>query len=63
MTIRIDPAPGARLRFLTKKAGEEDFDPADFEVLFDHGVSTTCPSPYERLLHDALAGRTELFVR
>ncbi len=62
MTIRIDPAPGARLRFFTKKAGEEDFDPADFEVLFDHGVSDV-PGPYERLLHDALRGRTELFVR
>ena len=62
MTIRIDPRPGARLRFLTKRAGEEAFDPADFEVQFDQG-SETVPEPYERLLADALAGRTQLFVR
>jgi glucose-6-phosphate 1-dehydrogenase len=35
MTIRIDPEPGARLRFLAKKAGEEAFEPADLEVLFE----------------------------
>ena len=27
MTIRIDPVPGARLRFLAKRAGEDAFDP------------------------------------
>ena len=62
MTIRIDPHPGARLRFLTKAAGEEEFEPADFEVEFDHGAEAV-PEPYERLLADALAGRTQLFVR
>jgi glucose-6-phosphate 1-dehydrogenase len=62
ITIRIDPTPGARLRFLTKRAGEEAFDPADFEVLFDQGAEAV-PEPYERLLSDALAGRTQLFVR
>ena len=61
MTIRIDPQPGARLRFLTKAAGEEAFDTADFTVLFDH--EATVPEPYERLLSDALSGRTDLFVR
>lgn len=62
MTIRIDPEPGARLGFFTKKAGEDDFEPADFQVLFDRD-SDRVPEPYERLLHDALRGRTELFVR
>ena len=62
MTIRIDPDPGARLRFHAKKAGEDDFEPADFEVLFDRDDDHV-PEPYERLLHDALHGRTELFVR
>ena len=62
MTIRIDPKPGARLRFLTKAAGEETFEHADFEVLFDREGGKV-QEPYERLLSDALAGRTELFVR
>jgi glucose-6-phosphate 1-dehydrogenase len=61
VTIRIDPVAGARMRFLTKAAGEEEFAPADFEVLFDR--SDEVPEPYERLLADALAGRTQLFVR
>jgi glucose-6-phosphate 1-dehydrogenase len=62
MTIRIDPEPGARLRFFTKKAGEDDFEPADFQVLFDRD-SDRVPEPYERLFHDALRARTDLFVR
>jgi glucose-6-phosphate 1-dehydrogenase len=62
MTIRIDPQPGARLRFLSKKAGEEAFEPADLEVLFEKAPGVE-PEPYERLLDDALHGRTELFTR
>jgi glucose-6-phosphate 1-dehydrogenase len=62
MTIRIDPAPGARLRFLAKKAGEEAFEAVDLEVLFEKAVGAE-PEPYERLLDDALHGRTELFTR
>jgi len=62
MTIRIDPQPGALLRFLAKKAGEEAFEPADLEVLFEKEPGVE-PEPYERLLDDALHGRTELFTR
>jgi glucose-6-phosphate 1-dehydrogenase len=62
MTIRIDPKPGARLRLLAKKAGEEAFEPADLEVLFEKAAGEE-PEPYERLLDDALHGRTELFTR
>ena len=62
MTIRIDPEPGARLRLLAKKAGEEAFEPADLEVLFEKAPGED-PEPYERLLDDALHGRTELFTR
>jgi len=62
MTIRIDPLAGARLRFLAKKAGKEDFEHADLEVLFDRNADEV-PEPYERLLGDALAGRGELFIR
>jgi glucose-6-phosphate 1-dehydrogenase len=62
MTVRIDPHPGARLRFLAKKAGEEAFENADLEVLFEKAPGED-PEPYERLLDDALHGRRELFTR
>ncbi len=62
MTVRIEPEPGARTRLFAKKAGEEAFEPADLEVLFEK-VPGEDPEPYERLLGDALAGRTQLFTR
>ncbi len=62
MTIRIDPKPGARLHLLAKKAGDETFEPADLEVLFEK-VPGEEPEPYERLLDDALHGRSQLFTR
>ncbi|MSO42563.1 MAG: glucose-6-phosphate dehydrogenase [Solirubrobacterales bacterium] len=62
MVIRIDPSPGARIRFLAKKAGEDAFDPADFKVLFERTPGAD-PEPYERLLGDALKGNNRLFTR
>jgi len=62
MTVRIDPQPGARLRFLAKKAGEEAFEAADLEVLFEKEPEEE-PEPYERLLADALSGDAQLFTR
>jgi glucose-6-phosphate 1-dehydrogenase len=62
MTIRIEPEPGARQRLYAKKAGEEAFDTADLEVLFEK-VPGEDPEPYERLLGDAIAGRHQLFTR
>jgi glucose-6-phosphate 1-dehydrogenase len=62
MTIRIDPQPGARLHLLAKKAGDETFEPADLEVLFEKEPGEE-PEPYERLLDDALHGRSQLFTR
>jgi glucose-6-phosphate 1-dehydrogenase len=62
LTIRIDPQPGARIRFVAKQAGEERFEPADLEVLFEHEPGAD-PEPYERLLDDALRGDTQLFTR
>jgi glucose-6-phosphate 1-dehydrogenase len=62
MTIRIDPQPGALLRFLAKKAGQEAFEPADLEVLFEKAPGED-PEPYERLLDDALHGQSQLFTR
>ncbi len=62
LTVRIEPAPGARIRLFAKQAGEEDFEPADLAVLFEK-VPGEDPEPYERLLGDAIAGRYTLFTR
>ena len=62
LTVRIEPKPGSRIRLFAKRAGEEAFEPADLEVLFEK-VPGEDPEPYERLLGDALAGRHQLFTR
>ena len=62
LVVRIDPSPGALLRMLSKRAGEEAFDHSDLEVLFEKGAGQE-PEAYERLLLDALQGREELFMR
>jgi glucose-6-phosphate 1-dehydrogenase len=62
LAIRIDPAPGSRIRFLIKQAGKESFQPADLEVLFEKTPGED-PEPYERLLDDAIRGRGDLFTR
>jgi glucose-6-phosphate 1-dehydrogenase len=62
MTVRIEPQPGTRMRLFAKRAGEEAFEPADLEVLFEK-VPGEDPEPYERLLGDAIAGRHQLFTR
>jgi glucose-6-phosphate 1-dehydrogenase len=62
MTVRIEPDPGARIRLYAKKAGEEEFEPADLAVQFEK-VPGEDPEPYERLLGDAIAGRRQLFTR
>jgi glucose-6-phosphate 1-dehydrogenase len=62
MTVRIEPKPGTRTRLWAKKAGVEEVEAADLEVLFEK-VPGEDPEPYERLLGDALAGRSQLFTR
>ncbi|MGN6276056.1 MAG: glucose-6-phosphate dehydrogenase [Solirubrobacterales bacterium] len=62
MTIRIEPEPGARTRLYAKQAGEEAFQAADLEVLFEKKPGED-PEPYERLLGDAIAGVHQLFTR
>jgi glucose-6-phosphate 1-dehydrogenase len=62
LRVRIEPVPGSRIRLFAKRAGEEAFEPADLEVLFEK-VPGEDPEPYERLLDDALAGRAQLFTR
>ena len=62
MVIRIDPRPGARLRFRAKAPGQEEVEIADFDVLFEKHPGSE-PQPYERLLADAIAGHPGLFTR
>jgi len=62
LTLRIEPKPGSRIRLFAKRAGEEAFEEADLEVLFEKAPGEE-PEPYERLLGDALAGRNQLFTR
>jgi glucose-6-phosphate 1-dehydrogenase len=62
LTIRIEPNPGARIRLYAKQAGEEAFQAADLEVLFEKKPGED-PEPYERLLGDAIAGVHQLFTR
>ncbi len=62
LTIRIEPEPGARIRLYAKEAGQEAFQAADLEVLFER-VKGEDPEPYERLLGDAIAGEHQLFTR
>ncbi len=61
-TIRIDPKPGARIRFLAKKGGREAYEPVDFVTLFERQPDAD-PGPYERLLDDAMRGEHGLFTR
>jgi len=62
LTLRIEPKPGSRIRLFAKRAGEEAFEAADLEVLFEK-VPGEDPEPYERLLGDALNGKAQLFTR
>jgi glucose-6-phosphate 1-dehydrogenase len=62
LTVRIEPRPGSRIRLFAKQAGVAAYEPADLVVLFEKAPGED-PEPYERLLGDALAGRTELFTR
>jgi glucose-6-phosphate 1-dehydrogenase len=62
LVIRVEPMPGARLRFLAKAPGEDVPEPADFEVLFEKQPGED-PEPYERLLSDAIRGDNSLFTR
>jgi glucose-6-phosphate 1-dehydrogenase len=62
MTFRIEPTPGSRMRMFQKKSSNDDFEPADLEVLFESEPGAD-PEPYERLLGDALNGVHTLFTR
>jgi glucose-6-phosphate 1-dehydrogenase len=60
--VRIDPNPGARLSVHVKRPGQPALDEVPLELLFSeqHGEM---PTPYERLLSDAMRGEGQLFTR
>ena len=60
-TVRISPDPGARIRFMAKAAGHDDFEPADLKVLFETTPGEE-PEAYERLLDDAMQGNRRNFA-
>ncbi len=60
--VRIDPQPGACLSVQAKKPGKNAPKSIDLSLIFRDELGDA-PEPYERLLGDALAGRSGLFTR
>ena len=60
LVIRIKPDPGAQIRLMAKRAGEDELQPVHLDLLFETQVGDQ-PEPYERLLRDALRGNPQLF--
>jgi glucose-6-phosphate 1-dehydrogenase len=60
MIIRVKPEPGAEICLIAKKAGEDALHRVHLDLLF-HEQDSDQPEPYERLLHDALVGNSQLF--
>ena len=62
LIFRIDPQAGACLLMEAKQPGEEALRRVHLDLLFDRQVGEQ-PTPYERLLTDALRGNPQLFTR
>ncbi|HEY6567424.1 MAG TPA: glucose-6-phosphate dehydrogenase [Actinomycetota bacterium] len=62
LIVRIDPDPGARLMVHAKKPGKPAVDDVGLDLLFSQQEGEM-PTPYERLLSDAMAGEGRLFTR
>jgi glucose-6-phosphate 1-dehydrogenase len=61
--LRIDPDPGACFLVEAKQPGEEALRQVHLDLLFEEELKQRLPSPYERLLGDALAGDPQRFSR
>jgi glucose-6-phosphate 1-dehydrogenase len=61
--LRIDPDPGACFLVEAKEPGEESLRQVHLDLLFEEELQERLPSPYERLLGDALAGDPQRFSR
>ena len=62
LVVRIDPDPGARLMVHAKKPGKPAVDDVGLQLLFSQQEGEM-PTPYERLLADAMRGEGQLFTR
>jgi glucose-6-phosphate 1-dehydrogenase len=63
LILRIDPAAGACLLMEAKQPGEESLRQVNLGLLFEEEFGGHSPSPYERLLGDALTGDPGHFAR
>jgi glucose-6-phosphate 1-dehydrogenase len=62
LVVRIDPDPGARLQVHVKQPGAPAVDEVALELSFAEQMGEL-PTPYERLLTDAMRGDDRLFTR
>ena len=62
LVVRIDPDPGARLQVHVKSPGRPDLDDVALDLRFAQQEGEM-PTPYERLLSDAMRGERRLFTR
>jgi len=62
LVLRIDPDPGMRLTMLSKAADGTGSREVNLDLTFAQELGRP-PTPYERLLHDALTGDRSLFTR
>ena len=62
IVLRIDPDAGLRVRVLSKAADGATSQDLHLDLTFADELGRS-PEPYERLLHDALAGDHALFTR
>ena len=60
LIVRLKPEPGAELRLMAKRGGEERLHRVGLSLLFGEQVGYQ-PEAYERLLGDALHGEFQLF--
>jgi glucose-6-phosphate 1-dehydrogenase len=62
LVVRIEPDPGASIRVHVKKPGSPALDEVSLDLLFSEQIGEM-PTPYERLLSDAMKGEGRLFTR
>jgi glucose-6-phosphate 1-dehydrogenase len=62
LIVRIDPDAGACMLIEAKQPGEDALRQVHLDLLFAQQVGEQ-PTPYERLLTDAMRGKPELFTR
>jgi len=63
LTLRIQPDEGAWLRFNAKEPGADRVAPRELRFSYRERNDAYFPEAYERLIADALAGDSTLFIR